>query len=82
MGFVYPTAEQEQQIIDSGYKKELFFYQTGGGEDENDMYIFVNKEKDIAVAWDVWKESWAQIQYSSLNYVNGFNSDNAEPFNL
>lgn len=77
-----PTEEQEQQLIDAGYKREVFFFAIGGGEDEDDIYIYVNEDEDIAVTWDIWNECWKQRKYSELTYVNGFGLDDAEVFEI
>ena len=80
MIFTYPTKEQINKLIDDGYKKEVFFFRTGGGEDEDNIDIYVNEEKDIAVTWDVWKGRFVQRKYSEINYVNGFRLDDADYF--
>lgn len=80
--FLLPTDEQVKQLIDAGYKKKVFFFAIGGGEDEDDIDIYVDEIKDIAVTWDIWHECWKQTKYSELSYVNGFPLDEADTFRL
>lgn len=63
----------EELLISKGFKKQIFFYQIGGGEDEDDTYIFIND--DVVVFWDHYYKVWRKNIYSKINYVNGLDWD-------
>lgn len=66
------TLITEQQLIEAGFKPKTFFYEIGGGEDEDDMTIYI--KDDIALMFDFQRKVWLKRPYSSLSYINGFNS--------
>lgn len=59
----------EELLISKGFNKQVFFYQIGGGEDEDDTDIFV--KDDVVVFWDHYYKVWRKNRYSQINYVNG-----------
>lgn len=69
------TPITEQSLIAAGYERQTFFFQTGGGEDEDDMEIFV--KNGIAVAYESTYECWYAVPESEINYVDGFNLETA-----
>ena len=69
------TPITEQSLIEAGYEKQTFFYQIGGGEDEDDREIFV--KDGIAVTYESTYDGWYAKRESEINYVNGFNVGDA-----
>jgi hypothetical protein len=67
------TPITEQSLIDNGYEKQVFFYQVGGGEDEDDREIFV--KDGIAVTFESTTKSWHARKMSEISYEGGFNTD-------
>lgn len=70
------TPITEQSLIENGYEKEIFFFQTGGGEDEDDQDIYV--KGDIAVTYESTYGRWYAQKRDRLSYINGFEIDDAE----
>lgn len=67
------TPITEQSLIEAGYKKTIFFFQVGGGEDEDDRFIYV--KDGIAVTYEGSYQSWHARKEDDINYVNGFDTD-------
>lgn len=66
----------EDSLKAAGYSKQIFFYKIGGGEDEDDIDIFV--KDNIAVSFNFYKETWYAVSYSSLIDQGRFRFDDAE----
>lgn len=62
-----------QVLFDKGFKKQVFFYQIGGGEDEDDTDIFV--KDDTVVFYDYSYKVWRKCSYSEINYIKGLPCD-------
>lgn len=60
-------------LIKSGFTKQNFAFQVGGGEDENDDSILI--KENIVLWWDYSADKWHAGTYSKCNYVNGINTD-------
>lgn len=69
------TPITEQSLIAAGYQKEIFFFQTGGGEDEDDQDIYV--KGDIAVTYESTYQCWYAQKRDRLSYVDGFEIEDA-----
>jgi hypothetical protein len=69
------TPITEQSLTNAGYEKQIFFFQIGGGEDEDDIYIFV--KDGTAITYESTFNCWCIKPYSELNYLDGFNVDEA-----
>jgi hypothetical protein len=69
------TPITEESLINAGYEKEIFFFQTGGGEDEDDQDIYV--KGDIAVTYESTYKCWYTQKRDRLNYVDGFEIEDA-----
>lgn len=65
----------EQSLIAAGYEKRIFFFQIGGGEDEDDREIFV--KDGIAITYESTYDVWCVRAEFDLNYIDGFNVDSA-----
>lgn len=66
----------QSNLIEAGFYSEYFAYAIGGGEDENDMTIFI--KGDVVVACPYAEGSWFKANYDDLSYTNGF-PDNCMP---
>lgn len=69
-----------RNLIDSGFEHKTLFFQTGGGEDENDMSIFV--KNGIAVSHDDINDVWYSCKEANLSYTKGWDYDNQEYFDI
>lgn len=67
-----------KKLEKKGFVHKNFFFQTGGGEDENDMEIYV--KDDIAVTFDCYSNSFKTCKYSNMNYVDGWDYNNETIF--
>jgi hypothetical protein len=63
----------EEYLLATGWRKEVFFYATVGGEDEDDCDIFV--KGNLALTYDYDYEAWWLADYDDLNYSDGFPCD-------
>lgn len=63
------TQDDENILLAKGYEKRVFFYEIGGGEDEDDIDIFV--KGNTVVFYDYSYKVWRTCPYDSINYVNG-----------
>lgn len=68
-------SEVERILLEKGYKKQVFFYAIGGGEDEDDRDIFIKDES--VVFYDYSYKVWRKCHSRQTSYVNGLPS-NAE----
>ena len=59
-----------------GFIKKVFFYATGGGEDENDMDIFVKGDNALTSGWQS-PAKWSVGLYKKCNYIHGFDNDSS-----
>jgi hypothetical protein len=70
------TKVSEESLLNAGFKPQYFAYQIGGGEDEDDMTIFVKDNIAVAYRWD--NDYWYARRREGLNYINGFRFSEAE----
>lgn len=61
--------------IPDGFIKQTFFYQIGGGEDEDDRDVWVNSDADKVIFKDGNK--YRKCKWSKCNYVNGLDYENS-----
>lgn len=72
--------EQEYDIFnEAGFKSICFAFQTGGGEDEDDVMIYV---KDNIAVKSIGFYKYVQCDYSKMNYITGWDWDNEKTFDL
>lgn len=64
------TQITEKALREAGYKAEIFFYQTGGGEDEDDCIIFVKDGR--VLHYEYVEKYWMAAKYDDLNYTEGW----------
>ena len=58
-------------LIAKGYKHTNFFYQTGGGEDEDDMEVFIKDDKAVT-GWYSEFPNVRRCDAEDLNYIDGW----------
>lgn len=64
----------EQSLLESGFNKQIFFFQIGNGEDEDDIDIYI--KGNLAITYH--SKQWKKRPYDQISYVNGFGLDEAE----
>lgn len=61
----------EAVLKEDGWKGQLFEYKIGGGEDEDDMSIWIKGKWAITKI----KESWLICRYDNIDTINGWDYD-------
>lgn len=69
------TPITEQTLIAAGYEKEIFFFQVGNYEDEDDITIFV--KDGVAVTQGSEDGYWHAEKRDLISYAEGFDTDTA-----
>lgn len=70
------TPITKEDLIKAGWEPQAFFFQTGGGEDEDDREIFV--KDGITITYESSYKCWCVKKHDEINYIDGFGVDNAE----
>ena len=70
---------EKASLLKNGFISDTLFFQIGGGEDEDDITIFM--KEDFALAWDYITSKWHKCMYKSINYKDGFDWGNPVDIN-